>query len=102
MPRRMLLEGLDVGVACPECGGDMLVRTVHSNSHQFLGCSNYPACEHTEPIPTTLLIADELELDRWEEVEGEISLILADVDRTKYHIRLSAKQLVKFLAEVVR
>jgi len=79
----------------------MLVRTVHSNSHQFLGCSNYPACEHTEPIPAEMLIADDLELDRHDIEDGKVILVMADVDRTKYRVRLTARQLVKLLSEVV-
>ncbi len=36
--------------ACPSCGGNLLVR--HSrNSKRFAGCSNYPKCKVTYPLP---------------------------------------------------
>lgn len=40
----------DSGKTCPQCGtGRMLVRT--SARGQFLGCSNFPRCKHTEQMP---------------------------------------------------
>lgn len=45
MPRRDVSE--KVGRNCPTCGeGDLLVK--HSRYGKFIGCSNYPACKHTE------------------------------------------------------
>ncbi len=36
-------------VPCDECGEPMLIRT--GRSGQFLGCSKYPKCKTTKPIP---------------------------------------------------
>jgi DNA topoisomerase-1 len=37
-----------VGRTCPTCGtGDLLVK--YGRRGKFIGCSNYPACTHTEP-----------------------------------------------------
>jgi ssDNA-binding Zn-finger/Zn-ribbon topoisomerase 1 len=36
---------------CPGCGADLVVRTNSHTNVQFLGCSRYPECKHTEPIP---------------------------------------------------
>ena len=36
---------------CPECGEPMVVRKNSITEEDFLGCSQYPACKHTEPIP---------------------------------------------------
>jgi DNA topoisomerase-1 len=33
---------------CPKCGGALVVKW--GRSGQFLGCSNYPQCRHTEPL----------------------------------------------------
>jgi DNA topoisomerase-1 len=33
--------------ACPECGGQLLVR--RGRYGKFIGCSNFPECRHTEP-----------------------------------------------------
>ena len=38
-------------VICPECGGKLVIRV--SRKGRFLGCSNYPTCTHTEPLPKT-------------------------------------------------
>ncbi len=37
---------------CPKCGGDMLEMRSY-RSKRFLGCSNYPKCDNTYPIPQT-------------------------------------------------
>lgn len=34
---------------CPKCGGKLVIRV--SRKGRFLGCSNYPTCTHTEPLP---------------------------------------------------
>ncbi|MDX1595133.1 MAG: DNA topoisomerase, partial [Gammaproteobacteria bacterium] len=36
------------GRQCPECGGDLVVRT--GRYGKFVGCSNYPDCRHIEPL----------------------------------------------------
>ncbi|MFO7918107.1 MAG: type I DNA topoisomerase, partial [Anaerolineae bacterium] len=36
------------GETCEECGGRM--KIVHYGNSTFLGCENYPECEHTRPI----------------------------------------------------
>ncbi len=45
---------LKVGVACPECGGDLVERKTRRN-RIFYGCVNYPDCKFsswTRPLPT--------------------------------------------------
>lgn len=40
---------------CPRCGRAMVVRTARRGANagnQFLGCSGYPQCRATEPLPT--------------------------------------------------
>lgn len=34
---------------CPACGGKLVIRV--SRKGRFLGCSNYPSCTHTQPLP---------------------------------------------------
>jgi ssDNA-binding Zn-finger/Zn-ribbon topoisomerase 1 len=36
---------------CPDCAGFLVLRTNSLNGTEFLGCSSYPSCKHTEPIP---------------------------------------------------
>ncbi len=36
------------GLACPECGRALIVRTNRQDNTQFLGCSRYPACTYTQ------------------------------------------------------
>lgn len=37
------------GIECPCCGGKLIIRV--SRKGRFLGCSNYPTCTHTQPLP---------------------------------------------------
>ncbi len=39
-----------VGV-CPKCGHDLLVKTSAKNRSQFVGCSAWPDCDVTYPLP---------------------------------------------------
>lgn len=36
-------------IECPDCGGKLIIRV--SRNGRFLGCSNYPTCTHTQPLP---------------------------------------------------
>ena len=37
---------------CPDCGAKLVIRT--GRRGQFLGCSKYPECKHTEDVPPDL------------------------------------------------
>jgi len=39
---------------CPECGHALVIRLNRKTRTEFLACSNYPACRHTEPVPESL------------------------------------------------
>lgn len=41
----------DTIISCADCGQPMVVRTQRETGHEFLGCSTWPQCEHTEPLP---------------------------------------------------
>jgi DNA topoisomerase-1 len=36
------------GELCPACGGDLVIKA--GRYGRFIGCSNYPACNHTAPL----------------------------------------------------
>ncbi|MDR3176487.1 MAG: type I DNA topoisomerase [Desulfovibrio sp.] len=36
---------------CPDCGGDLVVKTSRTGS-RFIACSSYPSCRHAEPFST--------------------------------------------------
>jgi ssDNA-binding Zn-finger/Zn-ribbon topoisomerase 1 len=38
----------------PSCGGVMVKRTNRAIGSEFLGCSEYPACTETQPIPESV------------------------------------------------
>ena len=40
----------DVIGKCPKCGGDLVIRQ-SKNGKRFIGCSNYPQCDVTYPLP---------------------------------------------------
>ncbi|CAH9059885.1 DNA topoisomerase 1 [Pseudoalteromonas sp. CIP111854] len=33
---------------CPDCGAELVMK--HSKNGPFIGCANYPACEHIRPL----------------------------------------------------
>lgn len=39
---------------CPDCQSHLVERTNTKNGTTFMGCSRYPDCNHTEPVPTWL------------------------------------------------
>jgi len=43
------------GELCPLCGGDLVVKT--GRYGRFIGCSNYPACNHTTPLVSKIGVA---------------------------------------------
>ncbi len=43
-------EGRGVVGKCPVCGGDLIIRRSRRGK-RFIGCSNYPACGNTYPLP---------------------------------------------------
>lgn len=40
--------------ACPDCGKPLVIRTNSATREPFLGCSTWPSCRHTEPLPEAL------------------------------------------------
>ncbi len=48
--RQMAERSLNPG-ACPLCGSVMAGRTNRSTGERFLGCSRYPQCKGTRPLP---------------------------------------------------
>ncbi|MFN8525138.1 MAG: topoisomerase DNA-binding C4 zinc finger domain-containing protein [Chloroflexota bacterium] len=41
----------EIALHCTACGGQLIERENRQNGGRFLGCSNYPQCAHTAPIP---------------------------------------------------
>ncbi len=37
--------------SCPKCGEPLVIRTNRQTGQEFLGCSQYPRCTHTEELP---------------------------------------------------
>jgi DNA topoisomerase-1 len=40
-------------IDCEQCGAKMMIRV--GRSGKFLGCSGYPKCRNTRPVPTDML-----------------------------------------------
>ena len=45
--------------SCPACGGEIIVRKARKTKKRFLGCSNYPECTVTYPLPQKGLLLSE-------------------------------------------
>lgn len=41
----------EIAKPCLSCGARLMVRRVRATGQPFLGCTRWPECEHTEPIP---------------------------------------------------
>lgn len=52
MPQPPKPKPIPTDITCEECGSPMLIRT--GRSGKFLGCSNYPKCKSTRPLPAEL------------------------------------------------
>ena len=39
---------------CPQCGSDLVIKKARTGG-QFIGCSAYPKCTYTKPLPTGVL-----------------------------------------------
>ncbi len=46
----------DIKKACPKCGEDLAVRVNGETHEEFLGCSQYPECQHTELLPMDMVL----------------------------------------------
>ena len=53
MPAPKKAKPIPTEVVCDECGEPMWIRT--GRSGKFLGCSKYPKCKTTKPMPPELL-----------------------------------------------
>ena len=42
--------------ACPQCGKELVIRANRNTGHKFLGCSMWPECSFTEPLPQDVLM----------------------------------------------
>jgi len=51
-------DGMTVGVYCPDCMPrvKLVVRTNRQNGSQFLGCPNWPECNHTQELPMDVVL----------------------------------------------
>ena len=41
---------------CPECNQPLSVRTNQNTRKDFLGCTAWPDCHHTEPLPLEMVL----------------------------------------------
>ena len=53
-------EDAKVGL-CPQCGNDLMIKFSPKNKSSFVGCSGYPDCSQTYPLP---------KLSKFEAIEG--------------------------------
>jgi ssDNA-binding Zn-finger/Zn-ribbon topoisomerase 1 len=49
MPRPARPKPIPTDIECEECGEPMVIRT--GRNGQFLGCSKYPKCKNSRPLP---------------------------------------------------
>jgi restriction system protein len=58
MPAHLLGGATDelrpTGTSCPRCGSALVMRRNRQSGTEFLGCSRYPACHHTQPAESAV------------------------------------------------
>jgi len=47
-----------VEISCPECGAKLIVKENRHTGKQFLGCPRWPDCDHTQPIPESIIMRE--------------------------------------------
>ena len=40
-----------IAKSCPNCGKRLTIRNNPASQEDFLGCTEYPECAYTEPLP---------------------------------------------------
>lgn len=55
--------------ACPKCGQLLTIRRNRKDDSEFLGCTNYPECTYTEPLPETIKLRRQGYKDMFEDEE---------------------------------
>ena len=41
---------------CPQCNQPLTIRTNQNTKTDFLGCTDWPDCHHTEPLPLDMIL----------------------------------------------
>lgn len=54
---------------CPICSAALVERTNRQNGSTFLGCSRYPECKHTEPVPESVKLRRQGQRDMFDDLE---------------------------------
>jgi DNA topoisomerase-1 len=72
----------EVNVPCPECGKPMAAKRFRGRS--FLGCTGYPACKTTQPMPPGIAID-------WPEKKVEATNIKCDKCGSPMILRFSRR-----------
>jgi DNA topoisomerase-1 len=39
---------------CPKCGRRLTIKRNSETGEEFLGCTGFPDCRHTEPLPEAI------------------------------------------------
>ena len=47
---------MKIAKPCQRCGKKLVVRTNGETGVEFLGCSEYPECTYSEPLPNDILM----------------------------------------------
>ena len=66
-------ENTESDILCPTCvpPRKLVVKTNKLNGGQFLGCPNYPNCNHTRGIPEAWIMRAQGQTGLFDELENE-------------------------------
>lgn len=40
--------------ACPKCGALLTIKRNRETGEEYIGCTSFPSCNHTEPLPESI------------------------------------------------
>lgn len=66
-------DNTEADIYCPNCvpPRKLIVKTNRHTDHQFLGCPNYPECNHTRPIPEAWIMRAQGQPGLFDEMEAK-------------------------------
>lgn len=59
--------------ACPRCGQLLEIKRNRSTQEEFLGCSAWPQCTYTEPLPETIKLKRQGQRGMFDDEEAQVT-----------------------------
>jgi ssDNA-binding Zn-finger/Zn-ribbon topoisomerase 1 len=88
-------------ISCPDCSVPLRVRRRRSDGQAFLGCRNYPACRHTQPLPPGYAVHEAPDPTREAELLATIARLRQDNRNLNTALERAAEYYTKTMHELI-